>query len=432
VLTALPSRPLTAGLFACLLLVVASGAAVATAADDPAMELTTAAQSDETPTPCEDDGYVPPDLDRDWGPEFVDSLGNDSLADWTGGRIARVGATGDCSLVVVDGETATLTATTVDGTRGVLTGTLDLGSNGSLELVATGEAASGHSREGTTVAGTATVSETSTVASTGTGVGTDTASTGVETADTVSPETDAVDTSSAGTTGTGTMATTTSDRPDSNRTAGLVLSNDGPDFASSVAVASGDQWTRLDLHSGRFFDFAIRRDDGTVRVAIWDASETRDGQWDVRFENATGNADWQVRLRGRAFLDGVAIGVGETRTTPGASEPGTPDETPVQDDPDDEPFPPDDFDPEEVSNDGQDPDGSGSGRAFWGLCLVVIGAVGFRYARGITRFGEQMDAIGSTTRMSEVEAADWNVALTKIGSVVLALVGLGMLVGVVL
>jgi len=55
--------------------------------------------------------------------------------------------------------------------------------------------------------------------------------------------------------------------------------------------------------------------------------------------------------------------------------------------------------------------------------------VSFRYARGLTRFGEQIDAIGSTTTMSEVEAADWNVALTKIISAILAVVGLGMIAG---
>lgn len=440
VLTALPSETLATGLLACLLLVGASGVAVATAADDPVTGPTTATQSDGNTLSCEDDGYVPPELDRDWNPEFVDSLGNDSVAEWTGGRTVRVGATGDCSLAVVDGETATLTTPTVDGTRGVLTGTLDLGSNGSLALVATDEAASERSGEDTTVDGNATASDTATVASTrtetetGTGTGTETEiGTATGAADTVSPGTDATDTASTVITGGTAVATPsiTSERPDSNRsTARLVLSNDGPDFASSVVVESGDQSTRLDLQSGRFFDFAVRRDDGTVRVAVWDAAEPWDGQWDVRFENETGNTDWQVRLRGRAFLDGVALGVGETTATPGASEPGTQDGTPVQDDPDDEPFPPGDFDPEDP-NDGRNTDGS-DGQAFLGFFLVVIGAVGFRYARGITRFGEQLDAIGSTTPMSEVEAADWNVTLTKIGSAVVVLFGLGILVSAVL
>ncbi|MUV50843.1 hypothetical protein ELS20_11830 [Haloarcula hispanica] len=38
----------------------------------------------------------------------------------------------------------------------------------------------------------------------------------------------------------------------------------------------------------------------------------------------------------------------------------------------------------------------------------------YRYAYGITKFNEQLDAIGSTTRSSEVEPADWNVMLTKL------------------
>ncbi|KAA9400089.1 hypothetical protein Har1130_00685 [Haloarcula sp. CBA1130] len=38
----------------------------------------------------------------------------------------------------------------------------------------------------------------------------------------------------------------------------------------------------------------------------------------------------------------------------------------------------------------------------------------YRYAYGVTKFSEQLDAIGSTTRSSAVEPADWNVMLTKL------------------
>jgi len=402
-LTALPARTFAA-LLACVLVLATPATAVvaATTADAPPTRLTTTAQSADDSGPCDDGEYRPPDLNREWNPEFFDSLGDASQSDWTGGRVVRVGATGDCSLAVLDSETATLTAVTVDGTRGVLTGTLDLGANGSLALVATNE-------------------------STPPDVSTDGP-------DAVTTETDAVGTSTAVTTGTTAPVTTgphTTEPQVENRTSrDLILSNDARDFAPSVVVASGGRSTRVALQTGRFFHFVVRRDGGTTRVAVWDASRSWDGQWDVRFPNATESTDWRVRLHGRAFLDGVAVGVGEASRTPGTSDTGAPDETPVGDGSDDDPFPREDPDPVQVTNDG--PDGSGDGRGFYGILLVVFGVVSFRYARGITRFGEQIDAIGSTTPMSEVEAADWNVGLTKVISAILAVVGLGMLVGALL
>jgi hypothetical protein len=372
--TARPARTLVAALLAgvllaaALLVVTPATAVVATAADAPTTQPATATQSTVDTRPCEDDGYEPPALDREWDPGFVDSLDDASRTDWAGGRVVRVGATGDCSLAALDGETVTLTAATVDGTRGVLTGTLDLGANGSLALVAVNGS-------------------------------------------------------------TPTAVPTASDPATSNRGVALALSNDGPDFASSVVVTSSVRSTRVALPTGRFFHFAVRRDGGTTRVAVWGGDEAWDGQWDVEFGTATESADWRVRLRSQAFLDGVAIGVGEG---PGPGETAGPDGTPVRDDPDDDPFPADGFDPGEVSNDEQDAGGSGTGQAVLGFVLVVFGAVNVRYARGITRFGEQLDAIGSKTRMSEVEAADWNVALTKVVGVVLAVVGLGMIVAGVL
>jgi hypothetical protein len=58
---------------------------------------------------------------------------------------------------------------------------------------------------------------------------------------------------------------------------------------------------------------------------------------------------------------------------------------------------------------------------------VVFGAVGAKFARGVARFNEQLDAIGSTTPASEVEPAGWNVALTRLGGVVVAAIGAWML-----
>jgi hypothetical protein len=88
-------------------------------------------------------GHTPPDCTVDGRDQrletragavtFVSTLADDSTADWDGGRVVRVGASGDCSLAVTNG-TASLTAAVVER-PGVLTGTVDLGENGSLALV---------------------------------------------------------------------------------------------------------------------------------------------------------------------------------------------------------------------------------------------------------------------------------------------------------
>ncbi|QLH80086.1 hypothetical protein HZS55_22300 [Halosimplex rubrum] len=74
----------------------------------------------------------------------------------------------------------------------------------------------------------------------------------------------------------------------------------------------------------------------------------------------------------------------------------------------------------------------GGGSIFFGLLLLVFGSLGVRYARPLTRFNEQMDAIGSKTPASEVEPAEWNVAFTKILSAFFALLGLGLVVAGIL
>ena len=53
----------------------------------------------------------------------------------------------------------------------------------------------------------------------------------------------------------------------------------------------------------------------------------------------------------------------------------------------------------------------------------MFGALNVRFAYGFARFGEQLDAIGSKRRASEVEPAEWKVGLTKVTGVVLALIG---------
>ena len=66
---------------------------------------------------------------------------------------------------------------------------------------------------------------------------------------------------------------------------------------------------------------------------------------------------------------------------------------------------------------------------FFGLLALVGGTTIYYYAEGLTRFSEQLDAIGSKTRMEEVEPADWNVALTRFAGAVVAFVGLALVVG---
>ncbi|WP_323171314.1 hypothetical protein [Natrialba sp. PRR66] len=58
-----------------------------------------------------------------------------------------------------------------------------------------------------------------------------------------------------------------------------------------------------------------------------------------------------------------------------------------------------------------------------GTVLVGLGLLGVRHAYGITRFHEQLDAIGSTRSAGTVEPAEWNVTLTKLLSGCLSAMG---------
>lgn len=60
---------------------------------------------------------------------------------------------------------------------------------------------------------------------------------------------------------------------------------------------------------------------------------------------------------------------------------------------------------------------------FVGLLLVVVGSLVASYARPLTDFTEKLDAIGSTNRVSETRAADWNVAITRNLGLLAAAVG---------
>lgn len=344
-MTSPPSRLFGGLCIVCLVLTlpVASGAPVTPAngtVSSPTTTPVTPANGTETPRPpCDGDTYVPPDLDREWVIDYRDGLDADALEDWSGGRVVRIGATGECSLDVT--ETATLTAAVVDGTRGVVTGVLDLGANGSLRFV------------------------------------------DAETNDSV-----------------------------------LAISNPGAAIAPEVVLSSGGNSTRRALSTGRFFAFAVSRGpNGTARVAVWDADAGFDGEWDARFENGS-DAAWHVRLDGRAFLDGIAVVTRDPSETSTLTDSTTPDAPPAEDD-DPTVFRPTPFDPDRNADSG-----SGGEAVFLGGLFVLLGIVGFRYAYGLTRLSEQLDAIGSTTSSSDVEPAGWNVALTRIGSVVIGLIGL--------
>ncbi|AFK20234.1 hypothetical protein E6P09_14015 [Haloferax mediterranei ATCC 33500] len=60
----------------------------------------------------------------------------------------------------------------------------------------------------------------------------------------------------------------------------------------------------------------------------------------------------------------------------------------------------------------------------FGLLAITGGVITYRYAYGITKFGEQLDAIGSKTHASEVEPAAWNVTLTKLMGLFFVALGL--------
>ncbi len=300
----------------------------------------------ETPTPagaCEFEPEPSVPDERGWRTRFSAPIETNATADRSGGSVARVGADGDCSLVVARGESATLTATTVDASRGVLAATVDLGADGSVAFV------------------------------------------------------------------------------DRNGSVGLAVENVGPDYGTAAVVRAGNRSERVRLPSGRFVRLVVRWENGTALVSVGEADETFDGERDRRFPDAGAPADgdWLVRLGGRVFVDGVAVGTVEPVTpTP------TPTATPT---PDEGAFP--DVEPDDSESEPSEPvpERGGDGRAFVGVLFLVLGAVSARYAYGVARLGEQIDAIGSTTPASTVEPTGWNVALTRIGGVVLALIGLAML-----
>lgn len=48
-----------------------------------------------------------------------------------------------------------------------------------------------------------------------------------------------------------------------------------------------------------------------------------------------------------------------------------------------------------------------------GVVLLAVGGAGVRYSYRLSRFDEQLDAIGSTRSVGDVEPAAWKVLATK-------------------
>lgn len=305
--------------------------------------------SERSTLSCERDSYTPPELDQESDLTLTDELENGSLDNWSGGRLARVGAEGGCSLVVTANQSVTLTATTVNGTSGVVTGVLDLGSNGSLLLEAN----------------------------------------------------------------------------DSQQH--VVISTQGPDFAHNYSVTVGEESSEQTLSTGRFFEFAVVLDNGTTQITLWEAGDQWDGEFDASVTTRQTD-DLRLRLDGTAFLDGVAVGVEqppESAETPTESQAGVGrDETGSEDQTGEDPLgdvgPPADEDTAQST----EPDDGGGGALVLGLFLLIGGGVWFRFARGVARLEEQFDSIGSKRRWSEVEPAEWKVALNKVFGACAVIVGL--------
>jgi len=215
-----------------------------------------------------------------------------------------------------------------------------------------------------------------------------------------------------------------------NSTAAVAVSNPGPSFGQTLTVTAAEQSTAVTVPTGRFVDVAIFQTDGTVEVALWDTDEQWDGEWDARVTNVTAEGGWQLSLDGEVLLDGLAVGELDPGSDESDSENDEPDD--VDEDPeDDDPFArdsSDDFDQRSSQSSDDDEDLTLFGGLFFGLPVIGAGVLIFRYAYGITRFGEQLDAIGSKTSWDEVEPAEWNVLLTKGAGVVVALFGLYLVV----
>ncbi|MDS0259644.1 hypothetical protein NDI56_09595 [Haloarcula sp. S1CR25-12] len=222
-------------------------------------------------------------------------------------------------------------------------------------------------------------------------------------------------------------------RTDANATAAVAVENVGRENSDRLAVVVTNETgattyrERFTAPSGRFVAFDVRwYPDGTVHVTLWDTERARPDRVTAAVEAGDGNASWAVRLDGRAYLDEIGVGTHESAETDGESSTATGRATAPADEAEtDDMFP---IDPDSVpENDPPDrSEDTANGLAF-GPLLAIGGALSYRYAYQITRISEQLDAIGSTTRASEVEPAEWNVAVTKVLGAAGVVFGVGWL-----
>lgn len=196
-----------------------------------------------------------------------------------------------------------------------------------------------------------------------------------------------------------------------NGTARIAFENDGPAYATSVAViTNGSARDRVETPTGRFFEFTLRRyANGTVRFAVWRPDEEWDGNWDVRLDGATTGERWRVGLSAEAFIDEIAIGTPRTSTPAETEDDLLPGEDSEFSTPDLE-----DSQSDEPGSGSVDGGQSGGGAPFFAVIMMIGGGLGFRFAYALSQFEERIDAIGSTTPWHGVEPADWKVSLNRI------------------
>lgn len=70
--------------------------------------------------------------------------------------------------------------------------------------------------------------------------------------------------------------------------------------------------------------------------------------------------------------------------------------------------------------------------AGYALLFLLVGAPSVVFPYGITRLGERLDAIGSTTHWSDVEPAEWNVRLARVTGLLFLCIAFWLLGGVLL
>ena len=207
---------------------------------------------------------------------------------------------------------------------------------------------------------------------------------------------------------------------DANGTnASVTLRNRGRanDAAVELVVrnASGAVETRrsLSTDTGRFFDVRLEwQPTEPVRLTL-DSVDAKAAATEVVEVNTTTRPGYyHVQLVGEAYLDEIGI------VAPAGGLDGTDGDAGFG-------GPPDRYDRDtEVENDDES-----NGQGGVGFFLLVFGLPAALRPYAMARFGEQIDAIGSTTRSSEVEPANWNVLLTRMIGLGMTVVGCVMLLG---